>query len=103
MGSGATSPTAVPRFPMLAERRDRRVSCSAVQIDRRLRMPRIRMAIAMGTIGVVALGTGGASASTRIVDKKKPHPTSLAKAAAWVAIGPALNLKPDQPAPEQFT
>jgi hypothetical protein len=71
--------------------------------DRRSGMLRIRTAIALGAIAVVAITSGTASANTRIVEKKKAPPVSLAKAAAWVAIGTALNLKPDQPAPEQFT
>jgi hypothetical protein len=44
-----------------------------------------------------------AAAPPAVATTKKPKPVPLATAAAWVAVGPALALNPDQPTPEQFT
>jgi hypothetical protein len=54
---------------------------------------------ALSAIAIVSAGPAQAS----VAEKKKPKVIPLATAAAWVAVGPALGLNPDQPAPEQFT
>lgn len=58
--------------------------------------------VAICALTAIAILIAGAAQAT-VGEKKKPKVVPLATAAAWVAVGPALGLDPDQPAPEQFT
>jgi hypothetical protein len=63
-------------------------------------------AISIANEASPASASAPARHSGSVAEKKKPKkkkPVSLAKAAAWVAVGTQLGLNADQPAPEQFT